>query len=249
MVSYINDYLSKALSPYPHLSYARLPSWAHSSYKNNIEQNLDALPPRKPVSISLLSPGERERILQTFLRYELICRACCPRPVPVLVLNNLVDAVEDSDAPSVGEANWDELAYQKDEHFWHRSETIWNWHILPPFEQGWGKRPWDKDGLHCIHEYVGTLYGAMCPHNSNDWRESLFKFSRPHTSAQGYFVPSAYGFVGRNGSDHPYHPNLVGLLAGFGFDLVYNIIKLPSEALPPMLVRLDDEIKIRIPDS
>jgi hypothetical protein len=76
IVSYINDYLSKASCPDLRTSYLRLPSWAHPPYLDESTEQI----PKNSVTLSLLSvsPGERSRLLQAFLRYGLICRAYKP---------------------------------------------------------------------------------------------------------------------------------------------------------------------------
>jgi len=80
MRSSISNYLSKATSRDLRLSYLRalrLPHWAHSSC---LEDSLDQLPAetlhRQLVSLSSVQPEERIQVLLSFLRYELVCRAC-----------------------------------------------------------------------------------------------------------------------------------------------------------------------------
>ncbi|KAJ3546505.1 hypothetical protein NM208_g1970 [Fusarium decemcellulare] len=131
---YINDYLSRATSHDLRLSYLRIPFWAHRSCWNGTLDRLleeEEETSKSPITLSQVSPEERERLLRAFLHYELICRTCRPRPeYPIFSQDDLSDI---------------ELEGQT----WPR----WaQWSILGP---------WERDMLHCVHSYVTSLYGAM----------------------------------------------------------------------------------------
>ncbi|KAI1370403.1 hypothetical protein F4677DRAFT_363956 [Hypoxylon crocopeplum] len=79
---YINDYLSKATSLNMRRSYLRLPTWTHPSFLDPaLDQFLQEPTPRGRVTLSSVSCAERSRLWMAFLRFDLTCRAHCPRPL------------------------------------------------------------------------------------------------------------------------------------------------------------------------
>lgn len=150
---YMEDYITKATSPHMHRAYIQLPQWAHSTFSRDVGPQLAPLP---SVPCSKLNLDERNRLLEAFLRYELLCKIFCPRPRKT-------------------PRQYDNFA-----------EFLWVAHVYPQFAQWswtlleWYERPHPKvdtrafighepqDGdprdielLQCVGEYVRTLYGAM----------------------------------------------------------------------------------------
>ncbi|KAF5005432.1 hypothetical protein FDECE_8097 [Fusarium decemcellulare] len=231
---YINDYLSRATSHDLRLSYLRMPSWAHQSYSNGaLDRLLEEPPSNSPITLWQVSPEERERLLRAFLRYELICKTCRPRPECPIDFYD-VYGIEPRRPIWPRSAQWSRLG-------------VWNWKILAEFEESgaenWVRvQPWERDMLHCVHSYVTSLYGAMFARASAPERLEFRKPSRPDAL---FFFPSTYDLdVG--GYAEPY---FLSLLAGFGFNLVHTIITSPKSVILPIMMNLDKEVIFQAPDT
>lgn len=83
MVYYIDDYLSKATSDFLPRAYRRLPVWS-VLFNNHRQEELKA--EATFLDQSHLSKAERRRILQAFLRYELLCQVFGPMGDAVLAV-------------------------------------------------------------------------------------------------------------------------------------------------------------------
>ncbi|KAF4469188.1 hypothetical protein FALBO_3917 [Fusarium albosuccineum] len=233
---YINDYLSRSTSHDLRLSYLRIPFWAHQSYWNGTLDKLleEEEPSKGPISLSQVSPEERERLLRAFLHYELICKTCRPRPeYPIFGQDDLSDIELEGQAWPRW-AQWSILG-------------VWDWTTLAKFEEigadNWVRnQPWERDMLHCVHSYVTSLYGAMFARASDPEHLEFRKPNRPDTLV---FFPSTYDLdVGVYAE-----PYFLGLLASFGFDLVHAIITSPKSTIMPAMTKLDQELSFRAPEE
>jgi hypothetical protein len=98
-----------------------------------------------------------------------------------------------------------------------------------------------EDILHCVHEYVVTLYGALCARYGQPLNRSGFQ---PPCSPFDLCFYSESLQV--NQSNPPY---FLSLLAAFGFDLLDNLIKSHKSTLLRTMAQFNNEIKFRHPDT
>ncbi|PNY22176.1 Uncharacterized protein TCAP_07178 [Tolypocladium capitatum] len=131
----IKDYLWKATSPHLRQAYIHLPKWSHPSFHVNVGR----LPPRPKHKIDLdsLSPGEKQRILKAFLRYEILAKRFRPRLLrPGPLRHRARDTGNQID-----------------------SILAWDWDMLDRYE-GNSSELWEIERLQCVFEYFRTIYGA-----------------------------------------------------------------------------------------
>ncbi|KAI1400900.1 hypothetical protein F4819DRAFT_352104 [Hypoxylon fuscum] len=225
--AYIDDYLAKAVGSDLCRSYLRLPSWSHSSHlDNSLDRLLEEPSSGIRATLSSVSIEERNRLLGAFLRYDLICRVNYPQALPHYGPGetHAIFASEDINGWGV---NW------MDSHeFYHGvlelpTQKMWDWQVLSVFD---GKQststahyqPWVQDMLHCVHEYVTTLYRAMCVRSS---------ISTAAIKAQSDYHRSYF----------------LSLVAGFGLDLLDTFIRSPNSVLETSLIAFDHETEFRLP--
>lgn len=246
IVSYINDYLSKASSLDLRVSYRCLPSWAHPSYHEDKELAHRTDENSGKLTLFSVSPGERVRLLQSFLRYELMCKINRSRPLRVWESCRTWNPSSDPDSDL--EDSDDEIERLKRYEFKSscikaRAQKGWNWDILSEFEGKCSAPPWDRDMLQCVHHYIITLYGAVCVRNASQrWREYYRDCHEPRSPGDFYFYTGTLGLI------DPNHPNVLGLLAGFGFNLIHGVLHSHRSAFLPILKGFNAEIEIRFPD-
>lgn len=127
----IKDFLWKATSSHLRQAYIHLPEWSHPSFHNNV----GSLPPRPEHKVDLdsLSPGEKQRIIKAFLRYEILAQLFRSRPhcYRVRHTGNQIN-----------------------------STPAWDWDMLDRYE-GNSSELWEIEGLQCVFEYFRTVYGAI----------------------------------------------------------------------------------------
>ncbi|KAF7547926.1 hypothetical protein G7Z17_g7383 [Cylindrodendrum hubeiense] len=130
---FMGDYINKATSSYLPRAYASLPDWSHASFSEHLKGPYE---PNNGVSLQDLHTGERLRLTQAFLQYELMCK-----------LNPLRPSALVKEWRETKDWVWDELGN------YEAIETDFN--IL---DIGNPSRP---EMLQCVHEYLRTLYGAI----------------------------------------------------------------------------------------
>ncbi|KAF4973081.1 hypothetical protein FSARC_512 [Fusarium sarcochroum] len=72
IISFIEDYLSKSLDPFPPRAYMALPELAPDNTGIRFKGRIVDV---KPVFMSFLTPSEKSRFLRAFLKHELLCKA------------------------------------------------------------------------------------------------------------------------------------------------------------------------------
>lgn len=158
LLLFMEDYLVKATSPRMSRAYLRIPQWAHPSLRLGLHFDRAS---RSCNSVRLwsLTPEEFKRLMQAFLRYELLCKIYRPCPAKRVDRDGLTE---------LGEETFSTLL---------RLET-WNWELLQSYECQEGGLPRFQEGcenardfdmLQCVFEYVRTLHGAIASQINLYW--------------------------------------------------------------------------------
>lgn len=135
---YMDDYLSKATASFLPLAYLRLPDWSHESFAWEAPQRLFNGQPRSDIHFYSLNINERRRLLQAFLRYEIMCRVYHPLPEPY---SAFLGTGSGTVIPAVEFSRWDwHLTHRNDDDICHTYEI----HLMQS-----------------VHEYYRCLYGAL----------------------------------------------------------------------------------------
>ncbi|KPM37488.1 hypothetical protein AK830_g9083 [Neonectria ditissima] len=155
---YIEDYLSKATSDFLDNAYRLLPAWSCHAQEFSWSSTI--------FQLDSLSKDELRRILQAFLRYELLCKVYGP-------IGGKLNPSDDCRDYKSGKADEHEgYQFRPNDPF-----RYWDWNILSKYE---GKEPHTADLqlLPCVREYVLTLYGALIADQVGDKEDSFIVLDR-----------------------------------------------------------------------
>ena len=132
---YVDDYVSKSTSDYLPRAYRRLPIWTltlTSPMQAQLQMEVNN------VDRDSLSRHQKRRIMQAFLRYELLC----------LVYGQTRDNMF---------GHWFDAWISPENQYPFR---YWDWRLLSTYE-GSDPKSLDMQLLPCVREYVQSLYGAI----------------------------------------------------------------------------------------
>lgn len=148
---YIEDYLSKASEFNLPRAYRRLPRWSHPSFSYGTKQQEELQREGAWFSFDMLSQAQRRRMLQAFLRYELLCKVYGPIGGELDPDHIGINRHHDRET----EEQTSGYEFSPDDPFRH-----WDWRLLYRYEQ---REPEESELqlLPCVREYVLALYGAM----------------------------------------------------------------------------------------
>ncbi|KAF5008408.1 hypothetical protein FDECE_5314 [Fusarium decemcellulare] len=208
LIHFIEDYVTKATSPFPPRAYLSLPCSsairATSNFKGQIvDQRFDAAD---------LSDEERGRLLKAFLRFEAICKTY----------------------PAVISAHTDMVMGRNENSPWE--EIIRSFADDPFYSFGQhGLRLWEKEAVSCVYAYLQSLYGAMFAQCGNSWLPCP-SHSRGLLYPDNFFMDadlyaSDLG-LGPSATEPMSHrlPNLIPCsLAAFGFDLAAGLLRFATD--------------------
>ncbi|KAI1396361.1 hypothetical protein F4819DRAFT_491582 [Hypoxylon fuscum] len=238
---YINDYISKATSRDLRVSHLRLPAWVHQSFKDEALDNMLKEPsPHTITSINLVSQTEKYRLLQAFLRYELLCKALQPRPLRHLEPDEHNQLSRRRDGPV-----FDPYLSLNLHPLQLTIQREWDWSFLSRFEKDpttVARQDWLQDTYKCVHEYVVCVHGTLLTRiKSNRFVDNL---PLPNACQQRelIFQPETYpeGIAGGR--------RFLSLLAGFGFDLLGSFLASEKSTLVPTLICFYKQYLYRVPD-
>lgn len=249
---YIGDYLSKATSPYLPRAYRRLPPWSHPHFSNNPTQTL-LLQDVNQFDASSLERADRRKILQAFLRYELLCKIYGPvagkpytQPYQGYDFHYGEDREEYHD-DWVGVDPPDGYQFEEKDPF-----RYWDWSILYRYEK---REPEDTELqlLPCVREYVLAMYGSLIA--------DLVQAPIPVVGEYPEYENAPSSGMGRfpdydpdNESEDLYHlggtgwsDTVVSLMATVGFDLLATTLASSGDDFVRFLVKFNKEVLQRPP--
>ncbi|KAI8723592.1 hypothetical protein NCS52_00215100 [Fusarium sp. LHS14.1] len=234
---YIEDYLSKATSYYLPRAYRRLPPWSHHHFSCNPSQIWLQKYVRQFDTASL-GRADRRKILQAFLRYELLCKTYGP-----------VAGKTDTQGEShrTGRDPFDGFLLDQSDPF-----LYWNWYILYMYER---RLPGEIELqlLPCVREYVLAMYGAIIanqigapipvpgerPHYENAPLRGVRNFPDRSPSNE----PRGFHHIGS-----PAWSNVpVSLMATVGFDLLTTTLTSNNDKFFNFLFKFNMDIRQRPP--
>lgn len=148
---YSEDYLRKATSTYLPDAYSHIPCWAHADFQSEASR-LFRLNHYTNFRLDDLSDATCQRLLQAFLRYELLCKVYghhAPVEDQAMEIHTeqpLQARPEFANSVTAG-----------------HSFQVWDWRLLARYEDQHlnGTNEADIRLLCCVREYVVTLYGAL----------------------------------------------------------------------------------------
>ncbi|KAJ3465683.1 hypothetical protein MRS44_006341 [Fusarium solani] len=151
---YIEDYLSKATSPCLPRAYRRLPPWSHPHFSRNPTQML-LLQDVNQFDADSLGHTDRRKILQAFLRYELLCKIYGLVAGKPDTQHDQEDDYDEDDDDWAGGDPPDGYQFEENNPF-----RYWDWSILYRYEK---REPEDSELqlLPCVREYLLATYGAL----------------------------------------------------------------------------------------
>lgn len=233
---YIEDYLSKATSRYLPWAYRRLPSWSHPDFCCNpgqvlLQQDVNQF------DVASLGYSDRRKILQAFLRYELLCKIYGP----IAGKSDTQLGREVDRGRRFGRDPFDGYMLDQRDPF-----LYWDWYILYMYER---RVPGETELqlLPCVREYVLAMYGALISDQVRAWL--------PVPGEHPEYVNAE--FPDRSPSNEPadfqriggptWSDRVVSLMATTGFDLLTTTLSFSSGEFFTFLVMFNQEIHQRPP--
>lgn len=148
MIVYIRDYLSKATSPDQRLAFRHIPPWSHETLLHSARREREGLKydtDVKKFDMRSLTTDQREKIIEAFFRYVILCK-----------IFGHVDGEQRHLAITVEE--WRNQVRPSTPVLPRTFK--WEWKLLTDLE---GKVPntMGEKRLACVREYVTTLYGSL----------------------------------------------------------------------------------------
>ncbi|RSL52308.1 hypothetical protein CEP54_010972 [Fusarium duplospermum] len=239
---YIGDYLFKATSSYLPRAYRRLPPWSHPHFSSNPTQML-LLQDVNQFDATCLGNADRRKMLQAFLRYELLCKIYGPvagKPDTQPYQEYDTYTWSEGDPPN---------GYRFDENHPFR---YWDWSVLYRYEKR-RREEIELQLLPCVREYVLAMYGALIadqvrapipvsgdnPEYENAPSNGMGRFPDYNPDVES---EDLYHLGGTGWSD-----SAVSLMATVGFDLPTTTLTSSGDGFARFLVEFNEEVLQRPP--
>lgn len=245
---YIEDYLSKATSPCLPRAYRRLPPWSHPHFSRNPTQML-LLQDVNQFDADSLGHTDRRKILQAFLRYELLCKIYGLVAGKPDTQHDQEDDYDEDDDDWAGGDPPDGYQFEENNPF-----RYWDWSILYRYEK---REPEDSELqlLPCVREYLLATYGALIADQVQAPIPIAVTRGHPEyenapSSGSGRFPD----YNPYNESEDLYHlggtgwsDTAVSLMATVGFDLLTTTLTSSGHDFVKFLVDYNKEVLNRPP--